>query len=188
MGNSSRALLNSIAQQLRFKELSSLIGHHVLIRTIDSIQSDLRDALNDTVISGSEMVSPDRRFLEVAMAKYGILDLTLTSPTALLDSDYESGLSVLRKLGFLQERGEAKSPTFLDPISEEDPTCLTELHEDLQEDREVVRLFLRSDKIAGKGPHLVGRLPVDYLPRDFMVQDACVTNAGFVWFHKHFYL
>jgi hypothetical protein len=31
-------------------------------------------------------------------------------------------------------------------------------------------------------------LPVDYFPRAFTITDACVTNADFVWFHKHFYL
>jgi hypothetical protein len=69
-----------------------------------------------------------------------------------------------------------------------DPTCLRELDEDINQNEVVIRLFLEGRKIGSLGPHILGKLPLDYLPQEFTIKDACMTNAGFIWFHKHFYM
>ena len=32
------------------------------------------------------------------------------------------------------------------------------------------------------------KLSPEYLPKQFTIADACITNSSFVWFHKYFYM
>jgi hypothetical protein len=60
------------------------------------------------------------------------------------------------------------------------------LQEELEKGQTWLKLFLR-----GGRPECVQfplHVPAGYLPHDFRVVDACVTNAGMVWLWKHFYL
>jgi hypothetical protein len=50
-----------------------------------------------------------------------------------------------------------------------------------------ILLFLTTNRTLDWKNHLLS-LPDDYFPRTFLVEDACVTNTGWVWFNKHFYL
>ena len=94
-------------------------------------------------------------------------------------------------------------------VDEKDPTRLTELQEDIDKNEMLLRLFLEKrpgglgDSEYFKQQVVSGRLQeilraneageeafervVRDCPGDFTVSDACLTNAEFVWFHKHSY-
>ena len=92
-------------------------------------------------------------------------------------------------------------------FDDEDPTCLTDLHEDIEKGETLLRVFLEDEPgrssdpeslkrliAAGKakaiheGKEPMERLLGDCFPREYTLTDACLTNSGFIWFHKHFYL
>jgi hypothetical protein len=87
-----------------------------------------------------------------------------------------------------------------------DPTCIGELANDIDRHQALLRLFLEEDPrrelveywkemiSAGKAhlfgvglPEMEGLLE-GFFPHEMCVSDACLTNADFVWFHKHSYL
>jgi hypothetical protein len=174
-------LVKRLAKDLRYRPLPELIGQSVVIQNVDSIEADLRQALAPLIPAEAIFEWPQRPHMERTLAKYGVLDVTFRVPSTLLQADDEHGVSLLKKLGFLPEQ------SILDQLPltfENDPTCLSELHDDLVPDHAFIRLWLESQDAR---PKLV-ELPADYLPRPFTVRDACVSNATLVWFHKHFYL
>ena len=82
-----------------------------------------------------------------------------------------------------------------------DPTCLESLRNDLKAERTTLRLFLEEEPRRDFAKHMVrlaenGGLTEDfingfwasYFPKDFVIADACITNAPFIWFHKHFWM
>jgi hypothetical protein len=187
----STSLLKSVAGHLRYRELTSLLGRKVVIQALDTVESDIRSALSDTPVSDGALASPERKYIEGAMAKYGILDLTFVSPSYQLDEDFQDGLGMLKRFGFLPRGKQAEELAKFDDAlggNSTDPTCLRELDEDINQNEVVIRLFLEGRKIGSLGPHILGKLPLDYLPQEFTIKDACMTNAGFIWFHKHFYM
>jgi hypothetical protein len=183
--------LKDVARQLRYRDLPGLTGSSVLIKSADKVEADIKAALSHELQFETHLIGPEQKYISGAMAKYGLLDLTFSAPGSLQRGEYESGIHLLKRLGFLPEGEQAEALSELSHVlgeKEDDPTCLLELYEDISLDQTLLRLFLESDRIPGMGPHIPGKLPDDYLPRIFKVTDACVTNAEFVWFHKHFYL
>ena len=190
MSNVDISLLKSVARRLRYKELPSLVGRKIVIQAVDTIEANVKSALADTPVSHGVLRVSERKFIEGSMAKYGLLDLTFASSSYRLDTDFYTGLGALKTLGFLPSEDQAQSMAKLDDLlgaDSADPMCLRELAEDINHNEVVIRLFLRGYRIEGNGPHLFGKLPADYLPQEFTIEDAAMTNAGFVWFHKHFY-
>ncbi len=126
------------------------------------------------------LLSPKRKYIEGAIAKYGIPDLTFTSPSYQLDEDFDAGLSVVERFGFLPREKQAEDMVKFDDAlgaDSTDPVCLRELDEDINQNKVVIRLFLSGHRIEGRGPHLFGKLPPDYLPQEFTIKDACMTNT-----------
>ena len=57
----------------------------------------------------------------------------------------------------------------------------------------LIKVLLTSPPVPLRPPQMLQlleaqRLPPDYLPRRFVIEDACLTNCGAVWLNKHFYL
>lgn len=113
-------------------------------------------------------------------------DLTFGAPPELLEAGCESGLSVLRELRLVDENEDAPEDEFAVFQYEELLRGFVE-----NPTQVVVRLFLRADKPpqrdSGEGGSPL-RLPSGYLPRSFVVTDACVANSSSVWCEKHFYM
>jgi hypothetical protein len=178
--------VKTLARTLKYRELPELIGKTVKIHAPTTVEADVLAAIGDKLPEAIRLISPQEKYLERAMARHSILDLTFTGQDALLESQYESGIPLLKKFHFIGDPERAKE--LADELELDDPLCLGELNDDIERKETVIRLFLEAESIKGIGRHLIGELPPDYLPRDFTVTDACATNAGFVWFHKHFYL
>ncbi len=177
--------VKTLARTLRYRGLPELIGKIVKINAPTTVEADVLTASGDWLPEQTRLIGPPEKYIERAMAKYGILDLTFSGQDTLLETQFESGIPLLKKLNFVIGPERAKEMAV--EMETDDPTCLTELAEEIEQKQTVIRIFLQAEQIQGKGPHCLGHLQPDYLPRDFTIADACVTNSGFVWFHKHFY-
>lgn len=184
--------IKSLARTIRYRELSNLIGREITVHSIEGIIPDIQTALVDSLPNDSRLIGPQSKSLRVMIAKYGIIDLEFEVESSNLSSGFRKGISVLKELGFVIDPKSAEESASLarELFGDEsdDPTCLTQLGEELKQGKTVMRLFLRSERIQGMGSHLVGHLPSDYFPKLFTLEDACIANSGFVWFHKHFYV
>jgi hypothetical protein len=180
-----------IARELRYRPLPALIGRRVEIASIASIEGMVRDLASLYLPFDARWQPPE--MLEGALAKYGLIDTELSAPEHLLDiPDTQRGLELMRELGFLVSAEELAE--LAEALGDGGEFCFEQLIADLDARSCVLKLFLQDEiafdaRIARfKATALQLVLPVDYFPRELVVIDACVTNARFVWFNKHFYL
>ena len=96
-------LIRRIARELRYRSLDELINRELTINQLDSVEKDISAALSDVLPQGCKYVETERQFLEGAMVKYGIIDVTFAAPERLLNSRDEGGISLLKDLGFIDE-------------------------------------------------------------------------------------
>lgn len=199
------AVLRRVSRQLKYRALPVLIGRRVVVSITVSATSEVHDQLRDSLPVGIQFKGPESKYIKASLAKYGILDLTFTVERVVWESRDGPGMPLLEDFGFVfrdQEPSEALSPF------DKDPTCLEQLQQDINEQQTVLKLFfeeqpkrdmqayiahlLESGKAKilfnGRGFDDLDQLLVDYFPKTFEVADACLTNADFVWFHKHFYM
>ncbi len=183
------APLLRLGRGLRYREIPELIGQRLFVDSVAAIEVAVRGLV--------PWLSPDAAWgdssSELALFKYGIADIELRVSPSLLDHPSTStGLDVARRQGFLPRRGE-RWEELDDAIG-----CLAAFAEDFDPASCVLKLFLRDNiperehmrwlmAAARERPRSLA-LPVGYFPRELVVEDACVTNAGFIWFCTHFYL
>ena len=195
-------LLRQVAREIRYLSIPNLIGREVEIRSFDTIVTDIFKDLCNLLPDKYKQVGPVH---PLAIAKYGILDLEFQVPTASLKTgNYQSGISLLKEFGFIEskeerQRAQDTAESFGDKLTD-DPFCLTELAEDIEKKQVFLKLFLESESVVEN--YDLDQMPIeetieffnnlslptDYFPRKFLITDACLTNAGFVWINKHFYL
>src|SRR5258708_3779880 len=95
-------LIKRLAHTLRYYPLLDLIGKTANITGLATVEHDILEALHGWLPGDCRLIKPEARFVKVALAKYGLMDLTFQLPAPPLDREYESGISVLKKLGFLR--------------------------------------------------------------------------------------
>ena len=136
--------------------------------------------------------------------KYGILDLTFHCDDVVWEAEDAARLDVLKECHFVVSPAGPGEDVV---AGEQDPACLTELRDDILKKETLLKLFLRRKSEDGRKAGVLGSFVPDgriqsagvnaggmekrideLFPSDFVVADACLTNAGFIWFHKHFYL
>jgi len=179
---SSLQLLKQVAQQLKYRALTDYYGRQVTITSLASIEADICSTLS--INSDSRLIESEQKYRELALAKYGILNLDFAFPEYWLTGNYQTGMGLLRELGFSA------------PILENEGAPLDELTDGFAQSH----LETLVDQLSKHQTHMliildaVGehqlrlKLPVDYFPRTFIVRDACVTNARSIWLTKHVYL
>jgi hypothetical protein len=190
VGESKLGLALRIGRGLRYRALPELVGRAITLRSLDDARAALRELVAPLLGPGAPWEPPTS--LDLALAKYGLIDTEFAASAALLDHPTtERGIPVARRMGFAPRRGERWD----DLPGAEDPYCFEELARDLDQCR--LKLFLRdgapdeprmerlSDAVQRKVPLT---LPDDYFPCKLEVIDACVTNSSFIWFNAHFYL
>ena len=190
-------LIKKLARELKYLPLSELFGRQVMIHHVETVEDDIRRALGSIVPQGCQLLT-EPYLLKGMLAKYDFLDLTFRVPAYLLESQYESGISLLKALYFIRDPSEPEDEEDLDQesLSEvfgDDPTCLGELAEDVSKNITVCRMKLNSTHSrewddTWRRNAVTASLPLSYFPQLFVIKDACITNAQFVWFHKYFYL
>lgn len=173
-----------ILRGLRYCSLPKLIDRKIEICSIETIESDIFAILGGDLPADSHLILKEEKYFEGAIAKYGIIDAEFSisnrhlANCPIIDSD------TFRELGFVLSPEDKEYVTENPlPNGDEDVGLLDFLADDVEKNEAIIKLFLRCDK-----PKLSLKLPKDFFPREFTVQDACMTNSGYVWFNKHFYL
>ncbi|MBE9229693.1 hypothetical protein IQ264_30275 [Phormidium sp. LEGE 05292] len=189
-------LIKKLARELKYLSLSELFGRQVMIHSVDTVEDNIRHALGDIVPEGCRLLT-EPQLMKGMLAKYDFLDLTFSVPAYLLQSHYESGISLLKALYFIRDPSQEDIDELeykeLSEFLGDDPTFLAELAEDVSKNMTVCRMILNSshprewDK-NNRRMAMTASLPSGYFPQIFVIGDACITNALSVWLHKHFYL
>jgi hypothetical protein len=173
------------------------MGRVVRVTSSASFLSEIEAPIRDVLPNIEFKVSGEVTAL-LTIVKYGLLDLTFDTTGGLLDESDRPRLSILSEFGFV---GSAEENDEVCEFFGNDPTCLESLREDLKAERTTLRLFLEEEPRRDLAKHMVrlaenGGLTEDfinaflvsYFPKDFVIADACMTNAPFIWFHKHFWM
>lgn len=189
--------LKTILRGLKYQTLDKLIGREVEICSLKSVQADIFNALGKYIPIESYLISPKEPYLEGAMAKYGIIDAEFSTPSRYLEILPRINRNTLEDIGFAYEKGSNEN------FSGEDTLFGFEsLAEDVGENKAFIKLFLELDSKAEHSKNVINnirsfkekgmrpklKLPKDFFPNLFIVEDACLTNSDFVWINKHFYL
>jgi hypothetical protein len=178
--------LYRLAKHARYRPLP--VGGHLLVDSIADLQRSVRGVVGKW---DATWLQPSEETATITLCKYGIVDVELAAPRALLDHpDTESGLAMLRANWLLPKRGEPRdaedAPLVKAIVGDFDPSaCFLKLMLRDDIDDRIHELWLRQ-QITQKP--VVLALPDGYFPRDLTVIDACITNADFIWAAKHFYL
>ena len=195
-------LLKKIAKEICYRSLPSLKGRNVIIKSKKTSIIDIHSVICDQ--SPYELVPYELVPYECsdAVAKYGIQDLSFKVPATVLESNYQSGISLLQELGYVpphEELEEArKNARETGMKSPDDPFCWQELAEDIAKGHTLLLLFMKGEPVF---PQEFWSVPLSrkkkrqrmlkrasYFPREFKIIDACYTNARGVWFHRYFYM
>lgn len=192
------ALARRVDRELRYRTLTDMIGRHVVVASLDAISVCVRGLAAAWLPASARWRDPTEPSL--ALAKYGIIDAVLDAPLALLDDARTLvGIPVLRAVGRASRRGEPlpgdekelddDEKALMDALDEMD--CITDLAADLDRRECLLKVFLTSTPPGHEPMQRVARRPAlraGFFPRDFVVADACVTNARSIWLAKHLYL
>ena len=192
----STTLLKKVAREIRYRSLPDIIAQPVEIYSLETVEIDIRQALGAKWPNECRLVSKASQIAKT-IAKYGIMDLYFSAPESFLADEYESGFSLLKKLGFLAEsETEQISDQEFEIAFTNDPFCLSQLADDIAKNSTLLKLFLNQEFKVGNQILQATRLsamkkselPSNYFPQNFKITDACFTNADIVWFFKHFYI
>lgn len=181
-------LLLNVARNLRYKTFTPMIGERIKISERTSISTEVASFVA-RFADGCSFDSPEQKYLDGQIAKYGLLDMQFTAPSTMLDADSKRGVPLLRELGFIDENAE----NLIEELDDDPAYCLEELRHGIAENKTYLLLFLKSsnqnvakmsirDQIACCDDQAKIIFPIV-----FTVVDACVTNSSFVWINKHFF-
>lgn len=184
-------------RRLKYRELPDFRGRQVVIPAFAEIEAAVLQALAPALPAQFRLQDAASQ-TAMLMAKYGALDLTFASPPVLIDADTITW-DALQKLGLAERTG-----------------VLTEefqwVEQSLKDDVCFLRVFLtwvppsvamdfrdkqaRIEITKGVPLHLAHDAALDHLadtiaqrfPLTVAIDDACLTNAKFIWVEAHFYL
>ena len=181
---------------MKYRSLPELMKIKITINKIETIEEDLKNAIREIFPEEHKLLTTAKN-MEGMMIKYDFLDLTFSTNYNLLESEYKSGISLLKNLWFLEKRNlpENNDDEIWGDWFEEEPNCLSFLAEDIDRNKTYIKMFVESSKPRSrqtKWQHFksfsINKLPPNYLPQQFIIKDACVSNSDSVWFHKYFFL
>jgi len=182
--NETNSLIKKKSKKLKYRYRSKLVGMKVTINRIETIEEDICHAISEIFPEEYKLIS-DKYCVEGTIVKYDLLDLTFSTSSKLLESKYESGIPLLEKLGFLPLRGEEKD--------DRDPNFMSSLAKDIDRNKKYIKMFLRRVdrrpiiKILEDCQKFDYNLPPDYLPQQFKIENACITNSDWIWVYEYVY-
>jgi hypothetical protein len=191
------SLIKQLARNLRYKGLPDLIGQIITIHSFETVYADIYNTLNLPV--GITHIEKDRKYIKGALAKYGFIDLRFTVPVDELVAAL-NGLSVLTHLSLVYTKEQLiQFDAVLDPnedfIDGMELEFLTDIVEDIANNSAYLLLFLKADIPELSPQENVKRFfqymksfPDDFFPKQFIVQDAALSNTKMAWISKHFYI
>lgn len=178
------ALVRTLARSVLYVELTNLLGIRVFLSGAAHAPDEVQRLLVGRVPYQPVFREPALKVRRGTVAKYGLLDLCFSIDNPGLSSGSLCGLSTLRNLGFLEKPTEGDDREGLDFLR-------NDLLGEIRESRYYLKVFLKADydveesermRRARKG------MPRNFWPREFVVVDACITNARLIWINKHFYV
>jgi hypothetical protein len=192
-------LIRRLARELKYLPLELLWNYPLTIHSIATIEQNIRQELGDIVPAECHLLTTPE-IMVGTVEKYQFLDLTIQVPAPLLlQSSYESGISLLRQLfpqnqddveANLEEDDELEnlnfSRTFLEMLVEDLDTGSTFCR--MRIESRSPRTFAEQFEAQRQNEGIIPKLPDDFFPHLFLIRDACLTNAQGVWFYKYFYL
>lgn len=96
-----------MAKRLRYRPLENVIGNTVILAGLDDLDAVLSAALSFHLPDGCRLDNYcglcGRGWIPLPLVKYGVLDLTYEATARLLETDYMSGIPVLRQLGIVYD-------------------------------------------------------------------------------------
>lgn len=186
---SHNSLLLNVARNLRYRTLAPMIGQSLTISDRSRIATETT-AFVARFADGCCFAGPEQKYLDVQIAKIGILDLRFTSPSTTLASDAPGGVPLLRELGFVGRDWQELT----EEIGDDSAFCLEELRDGIAENATHLMLFLQASNPKESEMSTTDRMArirdpsIIKFPINFTVVDACVSNSSFVWMNKHFYM
>lgn len=195
-------LIRRLAKDLKYLPLELLWNYPITINSVATVEQDIRQELGKIVPAECQLLTTSEMMVGM-LKKYQFLDLTAQVPDALLlRANYHSGMLLLRQLlpqNYIEDGIEPK-PMF-DDDDELDSLNFSEmflegLADDLNTGITVCRMWIESRSRqsfeerfeAEQQNKLSSILARDYFPHDFVIRDACLTNAKGVWFFKYLYI
>jgi len=200
------SVLRKVARRLKYRPLPELVGTKVTIQSAKSAPAHIGAVLQKTFPFHIQFSDPKEPWISVGLAKYRMLNLTFRLDGVEWQSSDSGGISTLQELGFIIRSDQVSEEVWKSMSEDEDPTCLKELYDEITQSQVLLRLFIEEDPRtplleymnetmrAGKGHLFSGgiaemeALLEGFFPHKMVVTDACLSNAGFVWFHRHFHL
>ena len=183
-------LLLGIVRELRYETLHTLIDKEVTVESLDAIYDPvaaLAERHLEFTLEPPDDATAMSKDLEGALRKYGYIDFQVPCDATIQLTKTENAQKV-RALGFAPRLDDD------DRIDDEADCFISELHDGMSSDTTWLKLFLHaqaSDFMSARPQRARDRAYLHDgvpLPMTFRVVDACVTNAPFVWFHRHLYL
>lgn len=190
------SLIRQLAQGLRYETANTLIGLEVgfsdASMVVDSPLAIVQNQLPQLSLAIPMDVDLTNR--NAVFRKYDFFDIWYRELSRDITSVPLGGTQLLMKLGFVHSLVNLDEIDALFGIDEDDEddqiTCLETLRDEIQENELYLLLWLVNTKTPVSIPgHTLGLLPeFAGFPNKLSIADACLTNAPFCWFNKHFYM
>lgn len=177
--------IKQIARGIKYRELTEYVGQRLLIHSAESLETDILQGLQPPLPAECRLRPMEQKHREMAIAKYGLIDVEFSVSDSFLGNHYQSGISLLKTVGFFPPKPNQADQETHELALEFAEIVVDEIVEQLAVNKCYVRMILDVDE--AKHQLRLSLLP-DYLPKTFVVRDACVTNAPAIWASKHFYL
>lgn len=201
---SYRTSLRRIRRDLKYQTCDELIGDEVLIESRKSFAAEVKDAIREKMPYVSELRSGG------FFGMYTFLDLTFD--LAPQPDCKKAKLRLLQDYGYLpttREEALAAAEPHWNPMNN---GVLFVLEEELDLDRLVLRLFLEPKNPRLRRPETkepdweamidavqrekfriavykeIEQLLDASFPIQYLITDACITNAAGIWLFKHFHM
>ena len=187
-------LLLDVARGLRYRHLPQVVGIEVSIDSLSSIFESLTTVAQQYALINFDVpndVAALNRDLAGPIGKYGLIDFEYACD-ANIDSTKTDNVQLLREFGF-GPNADRESDDIL--LLEDDPEyCIRQIRDGIALNQTWLKLFFSTTSVDfGKldmktrfrqttNPALI------QFPLDFRCVDACLTNAPFIWFNRHFYI
>lgn len=192
-------LVREVSRDIRCRALPELVDRSVVLHKEETIVSDVEGCVQ-RLMPDVQFSCNESKGVLFPLLKYGFLDLTWEIGSVDWRTADVGGTSLLRELGFLISPKELLDQSDLLMGQDDDPTCLEELRDDITRRKSFLRVFLleqpqrdlaesmiRLAEAGGMTEEFASGFLSGYFPKEYVIVDACLTNAPFIWFHKHFY-
>lgn len=186
-----KAIVRRVAKNLRYRTIDKLIDTNIEISSLESLHSKVKESV-ETCDSGFMLALPpdgDQDRVNKVFLKYGFVDIRFTENALAMDSIPKGGIQLLRDFEFVFGRSELEKLGLEDDSDGFGKSSFESLDEEISANQLHVLTWLSGTKKleSGQRPPLYHNPSRIAFPLQLTISDACITNAPFAWFNRHFY-